>query len=122
MFYETYAQRDGTIARRSTSDTGFAATPQEWVLSGPHFFLANPFNKTQRKVCTANGHYDVIDLETLPDDYLPHTDYLPMADRTTYLHPTPGVSWIEKGRPAQNAVTGYFQMVIREMMGTFLGP
>src|SRR3546814_17667129 len=117
MFYETYAQRDGTIARRSTSDTGFAATPQEWVLSGPHFFLANPFNKTPRKVCTANGHYDVIDLETLPDDYLPRTNYLPMADRTTYLHRPPRVRWLEEGEPAPKAATEYFRMVSREMIG-----
>ena len=73
----------------------FAATPEDWVLSGPHFFLANPFNKTPRAICSANGHYDPLDLETLPDDYLPRSNYRPMADRAEYARRTPRVSWSE---------------------------
>lgn len=95
MFDETYAQRDGTISRRPVGDNGFVTSPADWVLSGPHFFLANPFNKTPRAVCTANGHYDPIDLETIPDDYLPRTNYRPMADRDEYARRTPTVSWQE---------------------------
>ncbi len=118
MFDETYSQRDGTISRRPTSDAGFAASPADWVLSGPHFFLANPFNKTPRKVCTANGHYDIIDLQTLPDDYLPRTNYLPMADRAEYLRRTPRVSWVEDGSTAEKPVTGYFRLAFRAMIGS----
>lgn len=92
---ETLAQDDGTIRRRATSDAGFPTSPEDWVLSGPHFFVANPFNKTPRKVCTANGHYDVLDLETLPDEYLPRTNYRPMADRAEYLRRTPQVNWLD---------------------------
>ena len=95
MWHETMQQKDGTIVRRPSSDAGFPATPEDWVLSGPHFFLANPFNKTPRKVCTANGHYDVLDLETLPDDYLPRTNYRPMADGSEYLRRTPQVNWLD---------------------------
>jgi hypothetical protein len=95
MFDETYAQRDGTISRRPVGDNGFVSSPEDWVLSGPHFFLANPFNKTPRAVCTANGHYDPIDLEAIPDDYLPRTNYRPMADRAEYARRTPTVSWQE---------------------------
>ena len=93
MWHETMQQKDGTISRRPNSDTGFAESTADWVLSGPHFFLANPYNKTPRKVCTANGHYDIIDLATLPDDYLPRTNYRPMADRAEYERRTPRVSW-----------------------------
>ncbi|PTR17229.1 type II restriction/modification system DNA methylase subunit YeeA [Nitrosospira sp. Nsp2] len=113
MFDETYAQRDGTISRRPASVAGFAATLEEWVLSGPHFFVANPFNKTPRKVCTEKGHYDVIELEMLPDDYLPRTNYLPMADRAKYLRRTPKVSWVGEGETAPKAVTEYFRHVHR---------
>jgi hypothetical protein len=95
MFDETYSQRDGTLIRRAPGDNAFPAEPVDWVLSGPHFFLANPFNKTPRRVCTANGHYDVLDLETLPDDYLPRSNYRPMADRKEYLRRVPKVSWTE---------------------------
>jgi hypothetical protein len=95
MFDETYSQRDGTLVRRPVNDAGFPTNAADWVLSGPHFFLANPFNKTPRKICTANGHYDIIDLQTLPDDYLPRTNYRPMSDKAEYLRRTPRVSWVD---------------------------
>ncbi|WP_224788950.1 class I SAM-dependent DNA methyltransferase, partial [Pandoraea terrae] len=85
MWHETMQQHDGTIRRRVNNESGFAASPEEWVLSGPHFFLANPFNKTPRKVSTEKGHYDIIDLQTLPEEYLPRTNYRPMADHDEYM-------------------------------------
>ncbi|MBV2180719.1 MAG: class I SAM-dependent DNA methyltransferase [Castellaniella sp.] len=114
---EKLSRDNGTITRRSSSDEGFAASPEDWVLSGPHFFLANPFNKTPRKVCTANGHYDALDLETLPDDYLPRTNYRPMTDRAEYLRRTSRVSWVEEGETAPKPVTDYFRYVHRRRIG-----
>jgi len=93
MFDEAYAPREGTIVRRSANDEAFPSSPAAWVLSGPHFFLANPFNKTPRKVCTEKGHYDILDLETLPADYLPRTNYRPMADSIEYERRIPRVNW-----------------------------
>jgi hypothetical protein len=118
MWNETASQKDGTIVRRPTTDAGFAATPEDWALSGPHFFLANPYNKTPRKVCTANGHYDIIDLETLPNDYLPRTNYWPMTDRSEYLLRTPRVSWVEEEGGVAKLVTGYFRHVHRRAIST----
>ncbi|AFU46489.1 N-6 adenine-specific DNA methylase [Acidovorax sp. KKS102] len=111
MWHETMQQKDGTIARRPSTAPGFATTPHDWVLSGPHFFLANPFNKTPRKVCTANGHYDIIDLQTLPDDYIPRTNYRPMPDRAEYLRRTPRVSWLEQDGTPNRPVTEFFRLV-----------
>lgn len=116
MFDETYSQRDGTISRRPTSDGGFAKTPHDWVLSGPHFFVGNPHMKTPRKISTEKAHYDIIDLEALPDDYLPRTNYVPMADKTEYLRRTPLVSWVEEGETAAKPVTDYFRLTFRNMI------
>jgi hypothetical protein len=63
MFDETYAQRDGTIRR----ETCFPESPDQWILSGPHFFVGNPCYKTPRAQCTQNSHYDILDLTDLPD-------------------------------------------------------
>jgi hypothetical protein len=117
MWHETMQQKDGTIARRQPGDNAFPASTTDWVLSGPHFFLANPCNKTPRKLCTANGHYDVIDLEGLPDDYLPRSNYRPMDDRTEYLRRTPRVGWVEEGETRARSVSSYFRLVNREMIG-----
>ena len=116
MWEETMQQTDGTISRRSSSDSGFAKNPHELVLSGPHFFVANPHMKTPRKVCTEKGHYDIIDLETLPNDYLPRTNYLPMADKTEYLRRTPRVSWVEDGETLGRPVTDFYRLTFRAMI------
>lgn len=95
MWHETMQQDDGTIVRNADRSAPFATTPEKWVLSGPHFFLANPFNKTPRAICNEKGDYDTIDLETLPEDYLPRSNYRPMEDRVEYINRTPRVSWTE---------------------------
>ncbi|MBM3225597.1 MAG: class I SAM-dependent DNA methyltransferase, partial [Candidatus Tectomicrobia bacterium] len=113
MWHETMQQKDGTIHRRVPGEHGFVTAASDWVLSGPHFFLANPFNKTPRRVCTANGHYDPIDLEAIPDDYLPRTNYYPMADREEYLRRTPRVNWVETAEISHKPVTAYWRLAVR---------
>jgi hypothetical protein len=84
MFDETYAQRDGTIRR----ETRFPRGPEEWILSGPHLYVGNPLSKTPREICETKAAYDPLDLEAIPDDYLPRTNYVP-ASMATYLARTP---------------------------------
>lgn len=113
MWNETTQQQDGTVRR----ETGFVTRAEDWVLSGPHFYVANPFNKTPRRVCAANKHYDAIDLEAIPDDYLPRTNYRPIDNRAEYLRRSPRVNWIEEGQTTPQPVTAYFRLVNREMIG-----
>ena len=76
MFHEANGQRDGLITRIENPSYQ-PASADEWVISGPHFYVANPFNKTPRSVCTEKNHYDSIDLESIPEDYLPRAVYRP---------------------------------------------
>lgn len=115
---EKLAQDDGTIVRRPSSDTGFPLSPEDWVLSGPHFFVANPFHQTPMRICNTHRAYEKPDLETLPDDYLPRTNYRPMADRAEYLRHTPRVSWVEEGETQGRAVTEFFRHVHRRAIGS----
>ncbi|VXC99877.1 N-6 DNA methylase [Pseudomonas sp. 9AZ] len=94
MWNETRQQSDGTIVRR-VDDVSFVLDVSDWIVSGPHFYVANPFNKTPRAVCVANGHYDCIDLELLSRNYLPRTNYYPMVDRVEYNKRIPHVGWVE---------------------------
>ncbi|MDN3918728.1 class I SAM-dependent DNA methyltransferase [Roseateles violae] len=89
MFDETYSQRDGTLVRRPPGDNAFPKTPEDWVLSGPHFFVGTPLNKTPMNRCVASNHYDVLDLSSIPDDYLPRTNYRPMEDSAEYARRLP---------------------------------
>jgi len=113
MFDETYAQRDGTIKR----ETQFPVNASQSILSGPHFFVGNPFNKTPRAECKLNNDYDCLDLQTLPSDYLPRTNYIPACSPDEYLARTPKVSWLEKDCAEPKRVTEYYRFVNRRMFG-----
>jgi hypothetical protein len=105
---ETTSQTDGTIRR----ETRFPDRPSEWILSGPHFYVGIPFYKTPRASCTKNSDYDILDLTTLPDDYLPRSNYVPACSPGQYLERTPKVPWGEN-RP----VTDFYRFINREMIG-----
>lgn len=109
MWHETNAQNDHTIRRA----TQFADSPESLILSGPHFYVGNPFNKTPRKVCTEKGHYDVIDLTQMPADYLPRTNYVPDCSPAEYRRRTPSVPWDDTG---ETKVTDYYRLVARSML------
>jgi hypothetical protein len=112
MWHETNAQKDGTIRR----ETRFPSGPEEWVLSGPHFFVGNPFYKTPRRECTQNSHYDVLDLTDLPDDYLPRTNYVPACSSEEYARRTPRVPWKEAGESEPRKVTEYYRWGCRKRL------
>src|SRR5690606_2510688 len=60
--------------------------------------------------------YDTLDLETLPDDYLPRSNYLPACDAIEYARRLPRVSWVEEGEPAARVVTRYYRLTARTMV------
>ncbi|MBW6486373.1 MAG: hypothetical protein K0B01_09515 [Syntrophobacterales bacterium] len=107
MFDETNAPKLGTIIRA----TQFADTPGNWILSGPHFYVANPFYKTPNAVCDKHHEYECIDLSELPDDYLPRTNYVPACDPAAYREKTPKVTWDQ-----YHSATDYYRVVYRSML------
>ena len=110
---ETNAQHDGTIRR----ETRFPESPAEMVVSGPHFFVGSPLNKTPRERCTKNSDYDCLDLTILPDDYLPRANYVPACNEDEYARRTPKVPWIEDDNSGRAEVTNFYRVVNREMVG-----
>jgi hypothetical protein len=112
MWHETNAQEDGTIER----DTQFIDDVEDWVLSGPHFFVATPFYKTPREGCKNNLDYDVLDLTELPADYLPRTNYVPACSRDEYRRRTPTVPWTNADGEHE-PVTNFYRFTNRRMFG-----
>jgi len=111
---ETIAQQNGTIRR----ETRFPSNLSEMVISGPHFSIGNLLSKTPRERCTKNSDYDCLDLTTLPDNYLPRTNYVPACDEEEYSERTPRVSWSGEGDTALRPVTEFYRIVNREMVGS----
>ena len=116
-WHETMSQREGTIRR----ETRFPESPAELVLSGPHFFVGNPLNKTPRRECTQNSHYDVLDLTTLPEDYLPRTNYVPACSPDEYDRRTPKVSWRVPGETVKEEDAKGVETKAEEMSGKVTG-
>lgn len=74
IFNEILSQQDGSITRQD-SPSYHPTTAEDWVLSGPHFFVGTPFNRTAKTSCTHNNAYDDIDLTEIYENYLPHAVY-----------------------------------------------
>lgn len=99
MFDETYAQRDGMITRQDKPSFQ-PESLDEWVISGPLFYVGTPLNKSPRSSCTANKQYDDIDLTTIPEDYLPRAVYRPGdrdGDLTAFYEAIP--EWPKPSHP-----------------------
>ena len=114
MFHETGAQSNDTIRR----ETRFPSGTREWILSGPHFFVGNPLNKTPRRGCRSHKDYDCIDLTVIPDDFLPRTNYVPSTRFKGYIQKTRPFSWGDKSSGHNRCrVTDCFRNLNRGFIG-----
>lgn len=113
FWHETGAQHKGTIRRA----TGFPESLESAVLSGPHFYVGTPLNKTPRRICTLNSHYDVTDLSYIPDDYQPRVNYRPACARPSYVARMPRVFWPTDGSSDPMVMAAYYRHVNRKMIG-----
>ena len=114
---ETNAQNDDTIRRKTT----FTQSTNEFVLSGPHFFVGKPVHQTPKAICNTNRAYDLIDLTNIPDNYLPRTNYIPDCSEEEYRRRTPAVPWSDtdpnsaKTLPAKK-FTDFYRSVSRRAL------
>lgn len=104
MWDETEAQKDGTIRR----ETRVPGTLREWIVSGPHLYVGNAFNKTPRAICRHNKDYDEVDLSDMLDDGIPRTNYVPASAPDAYLSRVP----VLMNRP----VTEFYRHAHRRML------
>lgn len=102
-WHEKAAKTDGFIEWRS-------AVPDSWdevILQGPHFSVANPFHQQPNEGCKNNRDYSRWDLEAMPEQVIPRTNYQRACDRSTYDAELP----LWNGSPA----TSSFRHMHREM-------
>jgi hypothetical protein len=95
-FDETGSQKDMTIKR----ETKFPDYNEyEMILSGPHFYVSNPLYKTPRKVCTEKSQYDIIELQSINENFFPRTNYIPLIEKQILLNfettPFNSKSWFD---------------------------
>jgi len=93
MWHETASQREGILQKWS----GFPVEDWRVVLSGPHFHVGNLLYKCQRRVCSQNSHYDVIDLMGVPANYWPRVSFEPACSWSQYSKKVTGLPWDRSG-------------------------
>jgi hypothetical protein len=76
MINETTGQHDGIITRQD-DPTLEPTSADDLVLSGPHFFVGNPLNKSPYTKCKSKRAYDDIDLTLINANYLPRSLFAP---------------------------------------------
>ncbi len=76
---------DGTIRKAPRH----VESLEELVFSGPHFYVATPFNKSPNEGCRHNQDYAVVDHSVIRSDYLPRTVFEPALTRRDYRRRMP---------------------------------
>jgi hypothetical protein len=104
IWHETNAQKDGTIKR----EVRYPKNTWEWSVSGPHFGVATPLNKTPNENCQSKGDYSEINLLEIPEGYLPRTIYVPACSQKEYSQRLP--KWNDI------AVTTQYRHIHRRML------
>jgi hypothetical protein len=79
-WHEASHQKDGTIVR----STKFRPAAES-ILQGPHFHVANPFYKTARRNARSKADYDVVNLSSIRQEYVPRTNFGPGVDLANYI-------------------------------------
>lgn len=116
MWNETLQVEDGTMSRAQDRRSPFAVEPASLILAGPHFHIANPCYQTPRAICDTRRAFDVLNLDELPDNYLPRTNFVRMADGVEYRNRMPRVMWIDKGFDQKRHFVDYYRLAFRNMM------
>lgn len=112
MWHETGARKDGTITEFPKLQTKTPASFGKLILNGPHLNVGNPMFKTPRNPCKHNLDWVPIDLELIPDDFIPRCKYEQKCDDLTYVVRQVTCKWDNK------AFDQHWRVAYRGMVGT----
>lgn len=105
MWQETGAQKDGTIRR----NVHFPLRLNDYILSGPHFSIANPLFQASQRNCSTHRAFDNIDLHIIPENYMQRCNYSPACDMEEYLQRVPKTPWGDR-------YTECYRIIVRRML------
>lgn len=112
---ETGAVNSGIIARNTIFPN---IDNLQLIYSGPHFYIANPFTKTPRSICTEKSHYDSIDLNNIEEDFIPRTNYIPKISLEQFENLQKGfqITLVENGKEVYDNWFSYYKLVFSKML------
>ena len=105
-FHEKGSKDDGTFEWK----TEVPSTLENCILQGPHILNGAPFAQQPRENCKSNKDWEALDLETLPVNFIPRTNFQRLVSPVEFINRQ--VNW--DGRP----YTERFREVHREYVGS----
>ena len=112
MWNETTSRKDGTIAEYPNKETRSPADMGGLILNGPHLSVGNPFFKTPLPMCRHNLDWTCIDLEQIPDNFVPRAKYEQVCSDTAYVKRQIVCRW------DKCSFDQHWRVFYREMVGT----
>ena len=95
---ETIDVNKGLIKRQTTYPD---VDNYEMIISGPHYYVSNPIYKSPRNICKLNSDYDIVDLNSISDNYVQRTNYIPVVLNEEFFKKESSVmpeNWIDTYR------------------------
>ncbi|NKR91928.1 N-6 DNA methylase [Rhodococcus hoagii] len=89
---------------------GASEVPQDWnltILQGPHISVNTPIFKQPTHTMRNNLDTSEVDLESIPEDFIPRTSYQPAKPYDDYISPYPKLNGVP--------TTRHFRLAWREM-------
>ena len=111
---ETSSQKEGII-KKSNTGSEFPKSRDHLILSGTNIFVSNPLFKTANHGKGIRYDSSVVDLETMPEDYLPRTNYVPACPIDNYHQQSSKVPW-PTTPPDRSSATRHYRYISREML------
>lgn len=103
---ETNAQDDGILS----DHIAFPETMNNCIYVGAYCGQANPMFQTVRQLYKSSNDYDLIDLESIPDNYIPRSKYQIGCSVQEYIAKVPTTPWNKK-------CNSQYALVNREFVG-----
>jgi hypothetical protein len=113
---ETSSQTSGVIKKQ----TIFPKSIMHLIVSGPHFYVSNPFQKTPKIVSNTHRAFDAIDLQRISEDYLPRTKFVPACSDQEFIKKSPKISW--DNEPANSCARVFFSEMLNHSAERSLQP
>lgn len=109
LWPETKSRENGAIIHKPS----FAPNLNRVILSGPNFSHSCAYFKSARQNAQGKADYDVVDLEIIPDNYIPRTVYQ-LSDTFSNRDVGPSARWME----VPQHITEEYRLICRSMIGS----
>ncbi len=112
MWDETAARKDGTIAEFPQKETRTPKGLNDLILNGPHINIGSSLFKTPKNPCLHQTAWHLLDLERIPDDFIPRSKYCRACEASNYDERQSKCSWDKE------PFDRHWRIAYREMVDT----